>query len=117
MGGYLKATQASVPTNGLVVSHLGMGDGGRHEEGRRFRSGGGGFGDGGFGRLCRIRLQLGLANSEFVEACMQSESCKVLGPGFRGFVLVQPWLSALRRAGSGGGAEERLCARSMVATA
>ena len=62
-------------------------------------------------------LVAGFCEFGIVEACMQSESCQVLGPGFRGVVLVQPWLSALRRAGSGGGADERLCARSMVATA
>ena len=51
--GDLKATQASVPTNGLVVSHLGMGDGGRHEGGVGGFGVGGGFGSGGYGRRFR----------------------------------------------------------------
>ena len=71
-----------MPTNGLVVSHLGMGDGGRHEGGLAVSEwaavsavgvAAGGFGDGGRIGFSNSDSELDLANSENDLGC-----CKVL---------------------------------------
>ena len=114
--GPLKAARASVPTNGLVVSHLGMGDGGRHEGGLAVSEWAavsavgvtaGGFGDGGRIGLSNSELDPDLANSEKDLDCCKDvadRSCRVAklrAPAFVGPCWCSHGCAALRRAGRG----------------